>query len=328
MGNSLAKYCKADWIDGGRVKEKVTFDPNDQTITQYTDSWGCPIQLPKEYDAHLVKKLIRQRRLAPFYEANDSEDLDESSTSENDNEIPKSLKIKNLKIKKNKRNKDDPEALESSFFNEKLLLEGFLDCPICLLAFPRNTNYTECCRQVMCTACFVKLKRPTSGRVITCPFCNHANFSVCYHKPRWIAELAKPEDERDESIKPDAVACESVKVLLPNHDRARLRSRIQPRNYYPAMRTQTNTSTIPRRYVFYEPSGSYTFYDNQYYRNNGPPDTVTPVYYQHYQQQEYQRQQALQARAHSFERAQLDEAIRQSIIDSSEASEEYARVHR
>ena len=71
----------------------------------------------------------------------------------------------------------------------------------------------------MCTLCFVKIKRPSSGRVISCPFCNHVNFAVCYHKPRWLAELDKAEGERDEEIKPDPVACEGVKASTAQMER-------------------------------------------------------------------------------------------------------------
>jgi hypothetical protein len=329
MGNVLVKYSKADWVDGGRVREKMRYDDPQGEGGQLVDAWGAPISPPKDYDAKLVKKLIRQRRLAPFYVANDPEEVDSESSDA-------SIDGKVQKFKRNRKNRDDPELIESQYFDSKLLQESLLDCPICLLAYPRNTNYTECCKQPLCTTCFVKIKRPSSGRVITCPFCNHVNFSVCYHKPRWLAELAKEDESlRDAAIRPDPVACEAVKMQVQAIDRLRPpRSHTQPRYYY-ANRNSSRSSAVPgpRRYVFYEPSGAYTFYDNQYYRQApasavATPDTPTPSYYQHYQQQEYQRQQALRARAQEYERAQLDEAIRQSMIDSGEAAEEYARVHR
>ena len=58
-----------------------------------------------------------------------------------------------------------------------------------------------------------------------------------------------------------------------------------------------------------------------------PADGVsinTPSYYQHYQQQEFQRQQALRVRSEASERNQLDEAIRRSMDESGEAAEQYA----
>jgi hypothetical protein len=90
--------------------------------------------------------------------------------------------------------------------------------------------------------------------------------------------------------------------------------------------------------VFYEPSGSYTVYDSQFYRPTGssasteeatpqPPPENQPTYYQHYQQQEYQRQQALRARAEAYERSQMEEAIRRSMVESGEAAEAYESAH-
>ena len=180
----------------------------------------------------------------------------------------------------------------------------------------------------MCTGCFVKIKRPSSGRVISCPFCNHVNFGVLYHKPRWLAEMDRDEAVRDGTVKPDPVACEAIKTVVPAHERIQRfhqanQQRAQPRYYY------SNSNSAPRRYVFYEPSGAYTFYDNQYYRRSAetaaqesaapppPPNPTNPSYYQHYQQQEYQRQEALRSRAEERERQQLDEAIRRSMNESS-----------
>lgn len=336
MGNTVTKVLniKADWIDGGRVKEKIPYV--ERQVIMY-DAWGAPIYAPKDYDAKLVKKLIRQRRLAPFYIGGEGGEEDGDGDGDSFDDTTNNNRAR--KYKKNQFNKDDPDSLEASFFDTKLLEKDLVDCPICLLAYPRNTNYTECCHQPMCTLCFVKIKRPSSGRVITCPFCNHVNFAVCYHKPRWLAELAKSDQEsRDESIRPDPVACEAVKSVIPAHERIqraqqqRSSTQQQPRYYY------SRGGTVPRRYVFYEPSGSYTFYDNQYYQHAPPSDstqpaeqtttTTTPSYYQHYQQQEYQRQQALRARAEAYERAQLEEAIRRSMTESTEAANEYAAANR
>lgn len=336
MGNSFAKFRKADWVDCGRVKEKILPDE----VPIMTDSWGVPIYAPKENDTHLVKKLIRQRRLAPFYDATETTPEEQETESDDSFSDSSSATKKREKGKKNRKSKDDPEAVEAQYFDASLLEKDLVDCPICLLAYPRNINYTECCRQALCTSCFVKIKRPASGRVITCPFCNHLNFSVVYHKPRWLAELVKAEGVRDCGIRPDPVACEGVKVNIAVHERiqqrlhGQQRTQTQPRYYYAQRSSSMNG---PRRYVFYEPSGSYTFYDNQYYRAPAttadseaavmPPSTAQPTYYQHYQQQEFQRQQSLRARAEAYERNQLEEAIRRSMIESGEAAEEYAAAH-
>lgn len=329
MGNSIAKFRKVNWVDGGRVKEKLS--EAEQPIM--TDAWGAPIYAPKDYDNHLVKKLIRQRRLAPFYAAEEGEPSDMMGSDEDSFSDSSGPKKQMKKVKKNRPNKDDPEFIESSFFDADLLFKDLIDCPICLLAYPRNINYTECCHQPMCTLCFVKIKRPSSGRIISCPYCNHVNFAVCYHKPRWLSELEKAEGERDEGIRPDPVACEAVKACSAQMERIQRlqqqqQQQRQPRYYY-ANPQRSSSINGPRRYVFYEPSGSYTFYDNQYYRN-APAEGLavsTPSYYQHYQQQEFQRQQALRTRAEAYERNQLDEAIRRSMDESGDAAEQYALVN-
>lgn len=300
MGNALLKYQKAKWIDGGSVKEPLTEEER-----ALVDPWGFPMRMTKDYDYKLVKKLVRQRRLAPFYEGFESADSEE---------------IKMQKIKRNRPSKDDPLGEEGSFFREEWMKAELVDCPICLLAFPKNMNYTECCHQPLCSSCFVKMKRPSmTGRPLSCPFCKHENFAVLYHKPRWLLELVKPEEERNLAIKSEPVAAESLK-LLSAQEEALLRrrrqneayNRLYAQNAHLIQQQQQGEGETPRRYIFYEPSGAYTFYDNVYYRQ--------PAYYQHYQQQQHQRTEA-------YERAQVDEAIRQSLLDSSRAAQEYARTN-
>lgn len=294
MGNALLKYQKAKWIDGGSVKEPPTEQERD-----LVDPWGFPMRLPKDYDYKLVKKLVRQRRLAPFYEGFDSADSQE---------------VKTQKIKRNRPSKDDPEGEEGSYFQEEWLKADLVDCPICLLAFPRNINYTDCCHQPLCSTCFVRMKRPSmAGKPLSCPFCKHENFAVLYHKPRWLLELQKPTDERDLRLRPEPVAAESLKLLSAQEEallRRRRQNEAYNRLYAQNAHLVQNQGQQPRRYIFYEPSGTYTFYDNNYYRQ--------PAYYQHYQQQQHQRTEA-------YERAQMEEAIRQSLIESSRAAQEYAR---
>lgn len=345
MGNSLVKFKKAKWVDGGFVKELPTTETGDESQPPMMDQWGVPIKPPKDYDTGLVKKLIRQRRLAPFYlgfedeqleplepaepakcneevAAEESADESSGSASGSDSEAPTKVKPEHLHtFKKNKPNMDDPKAEEAAFFKDTLLKQNLVECPICLLSYPRNINYTECCKQPLCTTCFVKIKRPTSGRVISCPFCNYANFAVVYHKPRWLAELAKPESERDSTCQPDPVAAESLKLLTAHVEQIQRQRQAQQRQqrYYYVRNGSGAETNAPRRYVFYEPSGSYTFYDTTYYRT---PYVANPQFNQlnaHRQQQQYQQSESL-------ERTQLSEAIRQSLLDSSRAAEEYART--
>ena len=47
--------------------------------------------------------------------------------------------------------------------NELSKMIGSMECPICFLSLPTNFNFTCCCRQPLCTECFLALNR--------CPFC-------------------------------------------------------------------------------------------------------------------------------------------------------------
>jgi len=297
MGTVLTSLKKKKYIDGGSVKElpAAAGEPEQPAQGPYVrDSWGALVRLDKDYDVHLVKKLIRARRLAPFYPG---------STDPSDNASTNSLATVTRRRKTKK--KSDPEA---EYFDDRWLREGLLECPICLLCYPRNTNYTACCRQLLCTACLVKLKRPNSGRVISCPFCVFANFSVQYHKPRWLKEIARPEQERNEAMKPESVAAEAVKILSANEQRLAYQA-FQQRLYQQHHQQQQQQNhrgqnpNLTSQYVFYEPESTYPLYGQMHYRN---PTFYTPQY--HAQQQQ---------RAIAYERTQLEEAIRRSLLESA-----------
>lgn len=74
-----------------------------------------------------------------------------------------------------------------------------IECPICFLKYPRNINWTSCCRHAICTFCFLHLRQPPSGREITCPFCNAGAFSVRYWAPLAILELQRWLKEKERS---------------------------------------------------------------------------------------------------------------------------------
>ena len=308
MGTVLTSLRKKKYIDGGAVRElpPTAGEPIPPPQGPYVrDSWGALVRLDKDYDTHLVKKLIRARRLAPFYPGS-SDSSDNSSTANLAGSADSGTSETVAASTKKPKRKSDPEE---ECFDEKWLKEGLVECPICLLGYPRNVNYTACCRQPLCTACFVKLKRPNSGRVISCPFCVYANFSVQYHKPRWIQEISRPEPERNLAVKPEPVAAEAVKILSANEQRMAYQAfqqRLYQQHHQQQQQQQQNrrqTQNPGSRYVFYEPSGPYTFYDQMYYRN---PTFYTPQYHAEQQQ-----------RAINYERTQLEEAIRRSLLESA-----------
>merc|ERR1712137_174634 len=61
------------------------------------------------------------------------------------------------------------------------------ECPICFLSYPRGLNRASCCRQEICTECFLQLKE-TPSTCSPCPFCNKENFHVVYLGPKSKAE--------------------------------------------------------------------------------------------------------------------------------------------
>lgn len=83
------------------------------------------------------------------------------------------------------------------------LYKNASECPICFLYFPRNLNYSRCCRQPICTECFVQIKRldphpphddhsnenkdevphTLISEYANCPYCAMSNFGVTYEHP-------------------------------------------------------------------------------------------------------------------------------------------------
>lgn len=82
------------------------------------------------------------------------------------------------------------------------LYANAVECPICFLYFPPYLNRTRCCRQDICTECFVQIKRlephpphdhdassdalphTLISEYACCPYCAMPNFGVTYDTPR------------------------------------------------------------------------------------------------------------------------------------------------
>ncbi|MGB1598478.1 MAG: hypothetical protein ACPIOQ_37330 [Promethearchaeia archaeon] len=54
------------------------------------------------------------------------------------------------------------------------------ECPICFLWYPGGLNRSKCCKQPICTECYLQFKKPNSQKQVTCPFCNALNYAVKY----------------------------------------------------------------------------------------------------------------------------------------------------
>ena len=61
--------------------------------------------------------------------------------------------------------------------------QGDEECPICFLNFVK-LNSAVCCSQSICTDCYLLVK---TGKMDTCPFCNHHILKVTYKTPEVVA---------------------------------------------------------------------------------------------------------------------------------------------
>ncbi|KAJ2485397.1 SNF1-interacting protein [Coemansia sp. RSA 2050] len=74
------------------------------------------------------------------------------------------------------------------------LLRRYIECPICFLYYPQNTNYTRCCHKPICTECFVQIKRRIEESCIApthCPYCVEPNLGIVYYPPGIITGAAR-----------------------------------------------------------------------------------------------------------------------------------------
>ncbi|OMJ17188.1 Protein SIP5 [Smittium culicis] len=81
----------------------------------------------------------------------------------------------------NSASKISPE-INSSAFDE--LKKKIIECPICFLYYPKNINYSVCCKKPICSECFIQFKRTEQhSSPVECPFCLAENFSISYSPP-------------------------------------------------------------------------------------------------------------------------------------------------
>lgn len=140
------------------------------------------------------------------------------------------------------------------------LYKGATECPICFLYYPNIMNYSRCCRQPICSECFVQIKRldphpphddtsndPSSNELphtliseaANCPYCAMPDFGVTYEPPRGISTGANGIKASNwhpaslfGSIPEDAVFSSSpersdeLAVPMPSPTKARRRSSV------------------------------------------------------------------------------------------------------
>ncbi len=197
MGNTFTKPDYRNYtIDGGQAQIKESRrQPSILTPPQRSGTVD-----PNEYDPLIVGKVIMRKKLAPFYDGKfDERNVSDGrsarsgsilttesarrSRSQQHLQQPSNHNTKTKKEKKKKKN--EPNVVTSAWLNSNLL-----ECPICLLWYPKNINYTKCCKKPICTLCFVSIKRPVSAtRLISCPFCRATSLTVIYRSPEKVKEM-------------------------------------------------------------------------------------------------------------------------------------------
>lgn len=202
MGNILGRPSyKGIVVDGGQaqIKDKPR-QPTQPGVSQSSGVAGTQQTNridPNEYDPVVVGKLIFAKRLAPFYEgqfddkgdgrsvgggtsrtAADRASIMTSESTRRRNAPPTNTSNKSKKKKKQEK----PSVVDATWLKTNLA-----ECPICLLWYPRNINFTKCCKKPICTLCFVSMKRPNNAnRLICCPFCRGNNLTVVYRSPERV----------------------------------------------------------------------------------------------------------------------------------------------
>lgn len=274
-----------------KAEEKLSAKENHarQLIIHYQESvdggYLAPhgiYKLNLDFDPKIVRQLIIDRRLAPFYTP--LQDFDASWTEEeilallrqsplhaveaayseddeedvDDHRIHKALNLQRkrelrqrmqelsarLKEEKSRAEADYATAVRSStpnrfIFSRDLLMRMYGDaaeCPICFLFFPRNLNLSRCCRQPICSECFVQIKRldphpphdesnadPSRAQTApselisesaSCPYCAMSDFGVTYEPLPGLhvglGSLVAPNEYRVSDI--GAIAEEAVEM--------------------------------------------------------------------------------------------------------------------
>eukprot|EP00755_Sulcionema_specki_P031675 Sspe_Gene.97090::Locus_70747_Transcript_1_1_Confidence_1.000_Length_1007::g.97090::m.97090 len=80
-------------------------------------------------------------------------------------------------------------------------LPGREECPICFLWYQGGLNRSACCRQSICTECFLQVRPMTAGGGMgSCPFCNHKPYQVNYTGVRTARERMLEEIEEQKVI--------------------------------------------------------------------------------------------------------------------------------
>ncbi|CEP18645.1 hypothetical protein [Parasitella parasitica] len=213
MGANASKHNTGNrYTKPGRIPEQKIEDLVDLGAVFPNGLYATTEQ---DYDPRILRKLIVQRKIAPFYKGLPDVPETVSATTSTSLPLPQSsssslstisTSLSNLNIHsadgkpttrpRSGSQKDasyDPYLERKKAFvekmkhREKMLYNDAVECPICFLYYPANINYSRCCDQPICTECFVQIHRPieTPSVPATCPYCMQENYGILYEPPSW-----------------------------------------------------------------------------------------------------------------------------------------------
>lgn len=185
-------------LTGGRNRDKDKADAANalQTPAGLIDGGhlhpqGQYAQRNPDYNHGVVKGLIIEKKLAPFYRG-----LEDYESEWDEEDI-----IKSLRSLRAGQGQPDVNGLPplvrvtDKERKEARAYKGASECPICFLYYPPNINTTRCCEQPICTECFVQIKRAEAtvthleSEPAACPYCMEPDFGVIYE----IQKIVRPD---------------------------------------------------------------------------------------------------------------------------------------
>ncbi|KAG2222965.1 hypothetical protein INT45_012943 [Circinella minor] len=157
-----------------------------QAIVQEYVDYGTTLpnglyKAQQDYNIKNVRKLIRERKLSPFYKGFNDPPESRPEDSNSSPQLPQTTTITN------NTNRPRNNSVAQEDLKKRTLYNNPVECPICFLYYPSNINHSRCCDQPICTECFLQIKRPieTPSLPAACPFCMEDNFGIIYELPAW-----------------------------------------------------------------------------------------------------------------------------------------------
>ncbi|KAJ3305180.1 SNF1-interacting protein [Kappamyces sp. JEL0829] len=151
-----------------------------------TTTFGMLYPGEVDYDLKAVQKAIMDRRLAPFYNTTEEEEIIYARALEAHGSPDSGPKMEGdasmLSVEEILGTAQINDAFKPKASGLSLAVFPLLECPICFMSYPKNFNYTRCCDQPICTDCFLQIKRPEQTfEPAPCPYCVTPHFGIVYH---------------------------------------------------------------------------------------------------------------------------------------------------